>query len=100
MMRFSLLPAGTLQGPSERVIRCAWLPRAFPQTFAMRIAYDVQEEVPMSATATPLQHDFRVISLIGVAHGVSHYHQLAFATMLLIVRQEVGLTYADVGLLA
>ncbi len=53
-----------------------------------------------AATAAPLQHDFRVISLIGVAHGVSHYYQLAFATMLLIVRQEVGLSYADVGLLA
>ena len=53
-----------------------------------------------AATVTPLQHDFRVISLIGVAHGVSHYYQLAFATMLLIVRQEAGLSYADVGLLA
>ncbi len=54
-----------------------------------------------AATATPpLQHDVRVISLIGVAHGVSHYYQLAFATMLLIVRQEAGLSYADVGLLA
>lgn len=53
-----------------------------------------------AATTAPLQHDFRVISLIGVAHGASHYYQLAFATMLLIVRQEVGLTYADVGLLA
>ena len=53
-----------------------------------------------AATAPPLQHDFRVISLIGVAHGVSHYYQLAFATMLLIVRQEAGLSYADVGLLA
>lgn len=56
----------------------------------------------MSAATTtpPLQHDVRVISLIGVAHGASHYYQLAFATMLLIVRQEVGLSYADVGLLA
>lgn len=53
-----------------------------------------------AATVAPLKHDFRVISLIGIAHGASHYYQLAFATMLLIVRQEVGLTYADVGLLA
>lgn len=53
-----------------------------------------------AATTAPLQHDFRVISLIGVAHGVSHFYQLAFATMLLIVRQEAGLSYADVGLLA
>jgi FSR family fosmidomycin resistance protein-like MFS transporter len=54
----------------------------------------------MSVATSPLQHDFRVISLIGVAHGASHYYQLAFATMLLIVRTEAGLTYADVGLLA
>lgn len=55
----------------------------------------------MSATtAEPFRHDVRVISLIGAAHGASHYYQLAFATMLLIVRQEVGLSYADVGLLA
>ena len=53
-----------------------------------------------AATTAPLPHDVRVISLIGVAHGASHFYQLAFATMLLIVRQEVGLTYADVGLLA
>ena len=39
-----------------------------------------------------VQRDVRVISLIGAAHGASHYYQLAFATMLLIVRQEAGLT--------
>jgi MFS family permease len=57
-------------------------------------------EVFMSVASVPLNRDVRVISLIGVAHGVSHYYQLAFATMLLIVRQEAGLAYADVGLLA
>jgi FSR family fosmidomycin resistance protein-like MFS transporter len=54
----------------------------------------------MSAATAPLNRDVRVISLIGIVHGTSHYYQLAFATMLLIVRQEVGLSYADVGLLA
>jgi MFS family permease len=53
----------------------------------------------MSAATAPLNRDIRVISLIGVAHGVSHYYQLAFATMLLIVRQEAGLSFTDVGLL-
>src|SRR4029077_1901685 len=56
-------------------------------------------EVLMSAATVPLNRDIRVISLIGVAHGVSHYYQLAFATMLLIVRQEAGLSFTDVGLL-
>ena len=54
----------------------------------------------MSAATVPLGNDFKVMSLIGVAHGASHYYQLAFATMLLIVRQEAGLTFTDVGLLA
>jgi MFS family permease len=54
----------------------------------------------MSAVTAPLNRDVRVISLIGIVHGASHYYQLAFATMLLIVRQEAGLSYADVGLLA
>jgi MFS transporter, FSR family, fosmidomycin resistance protein len=54
----------------------------------------------MSAATAPLNRDLRVISLIGIVHGTSHYYQLAFATMLLIVRQEVGLEFRDVGLLA
>jgi MFS family permease len=54
----------------------------------------------MSAASVPFNRDVRVIGLIGVAHGASHYYQLAFATMLLIVRQEAGLEFADVGLLA
>lgn len=54
----------------------------------------------MSVATVPLNNDFKVMSLIGVAHGASHYYQLAFATMLLIVRQEAGLSYTDVGLLA
>lgn len=54
----------------------------------------------MSAATVPRHNDFKVMSLIGVAHGASHYYQLAFATMLLIVRQEAGLSYTDVGLLA
>ncbi len=54
----------------------------------------------MSAiTAEPARRDIRVISLIGIAHGTSHYYQLAFVTMLLIVREKVGLTFADIGVL-
>jgi len=52
------------------------------------------------ASSVPPRHDLRVISLIGVAHGVSHYHQLAFVTMLLIVRERAGLSFTDVGILS
>jgi MFS family permease len=53
----------------------------------------------MSAAAVPASRDIRVISLIGAAHGASHYYQLAFATMLLIVRQEAGLSFTEIGIL-
>lgn len=52
-----------------------------------------------AAAAAPLERDVRVISLIGVAHGTSHYYQLAFVTMLLIVREKAGLSFTDVGAL-
>jgi MFS family permease len=52
-----------------------------------------------AATAVPVRRDIRVISLIGVAHGLSHYYQLAFVTMLLIVRERVGLSFEQVGVL-
>src|SRR5262245_17629435 len=57
-------------------------------------------EVFMSVASVPFNRDVRVISLIGIAHGVSHFYQLAFVTMLLIVRQEAGLEFQDVGLIA
>jgi MFS transporter, FSR family, fosmidomycin resistance protein len=47
----------------------------------------------------PVRRDLRVISLIGVAHGSSHYYQLAFVTMLLILRDRVGLSFEQVGIL-
>ena len=52
-----------------------------------------------AAVAVPPGRDVRVISLIGVAHGASHYYQLAFVTMLLIVRDAAGLSFTQVGLL-
>jgi FSR family fosmidomycin resistance protein-like MFS transporter len=52
-----------------------------------------------AAIAAPVGRDVRVISLIGVAHGTSHYYQLAFVTMLLIVRETVGLSFTEIGVL-
>jgi len=54
----------------------------------------------MSAIAVEApRRDVRVISLIGVAHGSSHYYQLAFVTMLLIVRESAGLSFSEIGVL-
>src|SRR5262249_11253258 len=59
------------------------------------------QEGLMSAVtaASPSGRDVRVISLIGVAHGASHFYQLASVTMLLIVREKAGLSFTDIGLL-
>jgi MFS transporter, FSR family, fosmidomycin resistance protein len=51
------------------------------------------------ASTVPVRRDVRVIGLIGIAHGASHYYQLAFVTMLLIVRERVGLSFEQVGVL-
>src|SRR5436190_20884554 len=53
----------------------------------------------MTAATIPVGHDARVMCLIGVAHGSSHYYQLAFVTMLLIVRDRIGLSFEQVGFL-
>ena len=46
--------------------------------------------VTAASPGSPTGRDVRVISLIGVAHGVSHFYQLAFVTMLLIVREKAN----------
>jgi FSR family fosmidomycin resistance protein-like MFS transporter len=74
----------------------AGLIRAIQTAFAQRIAYNR----PMTTLTSELpRRDFRVISLIGVVHGSSHYYQLAFVTMLLIVRDSAGLGFGDIGVL-
>ena len=65
--------------------------RAIPQTAVAAgssIIAGPDEVFDVRSDCLPSIRDVRVISLIGVAHGVSHYYQLAFVTMLLIVRQE------------
>ena len=74
----------------------AWLLDAIQTASAGRIGYIPR---PMSTMTAELpRRDYRVISLIGVAHGSSHYYQLAFVTMLLIVRDSVGLSFGEIGM--
>jgi len=74
----------------------AWLLPRICTPSALRLGYKLRA---MTTAAVPVRRDLRVISLIGVAHGSSHYYQLAFVTMLLIVRERVGLSFEEVGLL-
>ncbi|QQS12898.1 MAG: MFS transporter [Rhodospirillales bacterium] len=51
------------------------------------------------AGAQSLGRDIRVIGVVGVAHGLSHFYQLALVTLLLVVRPQFGLSYTDIGVL-
>lgn len=46
-----------------------------------------------------LRHDARVISLVGLAHGTSHFYHLILAALFPWLRPAFNLTYAELGLL-
>lgn len=50
-----------------------------------------------TAAATPLRADVRVISLVGVAHGFSHFYQLAIPPLFPLLKEEFGVSYAALG---
>ncbi|AVR97573.1 MFS transporter [Pseudoduganella armeniaca] len=54
--------------------------------------------VPASADAT-LRQDARVIGLVGLAHGTSHFYHLILAALFPWLRSEFALSYAQLGLL-
>ena len=41
--------------------------------------------------------DAVVIGLVAVAHGVSHFYQLAFAPLFPLMKDELGVSYAALG---
>ena len=54
----------------------------------------------MSATAVPsLRRDARVIGLVGLAHGVSHFFHLILASLFPWLKEAFSLSYAELGLL-
>ena len=46
----------------------------------------------------PARRDIAVISVIGVAHGLSHFLQLAMPTLFLSIRHDWGISFAQLGL--
>lgn len=52
----------------------------------------------MNAIAAPLKHDARVIGLVALAHGTSHFFQLALAPLFPWIKDEFGVSYAELGL--
>lgn len=47
----------------------------------------------------PLGQDARIIGLVGVAHGISHFSQLSLAPLFPLIKAEFGYSYAELGLL-
>lgn len=52
------------------------------------------------AAPAPLAHDAKIISLVGSAHFVSHFFQLALPPLFPILKEELGVSYAALGLLS
>ena len=57
------------------------------------------------ATAAPAPHDApspgdaQTIGLVGLAHGISHFHHLLLPTLFPVFAREFGLSFAELGLL-
>ena len=49
--------------------------------------------------AASLRQDARVIALVGLAHGVSHFYHLILAALFPWLKPAFGLSYAELGLL-
>lgn len=48
----------------------------------------------------PVRRDTWVISLVGVIHGLSHFYQLALPSVFLAVRDDLGISFSALGVLA
>jgi len=51
----------------------------------------------MSAAADSLRRDVKVIGLVGLAHGLSHFYQIATAVLFPLIKDELGVSYAALG---
>ena len=52
-----------------------------------------------AATVTSLRQDAQIISLVGLAHGVSHFFHLILAPLFPWLKDAFALSYAELGLL-
>ena len=51
----------------------------------------------MSAATSTLRQDVKLIGLIAVAHGLSHFYQLVVAVLFPLIKQDLGVSYAALG---
>ena len=53
----------------------------------------------MATAALPLQHDMRVIGVVGAAHGGSHFFHLVLPPLFPLLKAAFGVGYAELGFL-
>jgi MFS family permease len=51
----------------------------------------------VTGAAASLRTDARVIGLVGVAHGLSHFYQLCIPPLFPLLKEEFGVSYAALG---
>ena len=51
----------------------------------------------MSAAADALRRDAKVIALVALAHGLSHFYQIATAVLFPLIKDDLGVSYAALG---
>jgi hypothetical protein len=48
-------------------------------------------------TAPSLAQDTKVIGLVALAHGLSHFYQIVTAVLFPLIREDLGVSYAALG---
>ena len=51
----------------------------------------------MSARAGALDRDVRIIGLVALAHGLSHFYQISTAVVFPLIRDDLGVSYTALG---
>ena len=51
----------------------------------------------MSTPASALRSDVKVIGLVALAHGLSHFYQIATAVVFPLIRDDLHVSYALLG---
>ncbi|MBM3556090.1 MAG: MFS transporter [Alphaproteobacteria bacterium] len=54
-------------------------------------------DITITPPTTPFKRDVHVISVIGLAHGLSHFFQLAVPPLFPLLKAEFDTTYAELG---
>ena len=54
----------------------------------------------MADIAQPLRRDVKIMGLVGVAHGASHFYQLALPPLFPLLKVQFGVSFVELGLLA